>query len=56
MNTYIIISNTDYGDDIYIVNAFTEEAVKQIAYENGACGDSLIELINTSKQGIVFRG
>ena len=53
MKTFIICSDTSYGEVVHIVNAENKEAAKMIAEENGAWEGCVIDELNTTHFGLV---
>lgn len=54
MKTYCIVSETNYGKMVHIVNALSRKEAVVIAEEEGAWGYADVQLIDTTKSGCVF--
>ena len=53
MKTYIALSQTGYGEFVYIINANSEEEARRIASEKGAWEGFELEEVDTSTAGCV---
>jgi hypothetical protein len=54
MKTFLIKSNTNYGEVVHVINAPSEEAVKILANSNKAVWDGYeVEEIDTTTIGLV---
>ena len=57
MKTYAIISMTNYGETILLVNAENEDEARSIAEKDDRCWEGYsIEEIDTKASGVVFFG
>lgn len=54
MKTYCIVSETNYGKMVHIVNADLKKEASTIAEKEGAWEHADIQVIDTSKAGCVF--
>ena len=54
MNTYVIISDTNYDEVAQVVNADSKEEALKVAEENGAWKFATVTEIDTEKRGITF--
>ncbi len=57
MNTYLVKSQTNYGEVVHVVNAIDETDVVNIVKNNNEVwGGYEIELLDTTTRGIVASG
>ena len=54
MNTYLVLSDTNYGEVVHVVNAVDEDDVRVIvSVDDSVWSGYEIEIVNTTTRGIV---
>ena len=54
IKTFLVISETNYGEKVMVVNSTTPEEASKIATDNGAWEGAEVVEINTETPGIVY--